>query len=225
MATVTMSAHVKYALMNKQVNLSSDSLKILLMRNGFVNSATVRGKYKNIKGYTASIPSGQAVWASSGETITRSDGGSFITDGFVIGNSITCTGAVNSANNAANIITNVTALVITCSAASYISETSSGAVVITANDELATGNGYVSNTAAVTGATLTEDAVNNRGDVVFSNVTWTATGGSIGPTPGAIIYDVTDTDNSIIAYVDFGGNLTAASGQSLIVSNFEVRLT
>lgn len=41
------------------------------------------------------------------------------------------------------------------------------------------------------------------------DLTWTATGGSIGPTSGAIIYDNTSPDKKLVCYVDFGQAETA----------------
>ena len=97
--------------------------------------------------------------------------------------------------------------------------------------ELATANGYTIKTKELTGVKVTEDTVNDYCSVVWSNVTWTATGGSIGPTPGAIIIDDTveaDGDevpaDPIIGYIDFGGNQTQADGGTATISNIEVRI-
>ena len=93
--------------------------------------------------------------------------------------------------------------------------------------ELATGYGYTRNTKTLTGVTVTEDTVNDRCSVTWSNVTWTASGGSIGPTPGAIIFDdtvTTPTADPIIGYIDFGGEQTQADGGVATISNLEVRI-
>jgi hypothetical protein len=95
--------------------------------------------------------------------------------------------------------------------------------------ELATGYGYTRNTKTLSASpTITEDTTNDRCSVVWANVTWTASGGSIGPTPGMIIFDdtvTTPTADPIIGYIDFGGEQTQADGGVATISNVEFRLT
>ena len=93
--------------------------------------------------------------------------------------------------------------------------------------ELATGYGYTQNTKTLSGVTVTEDDTDDRTEVTWSNVTWTASGGSIGPTPGAIIFDdtvTTPTADPIIGYIDFGGEQTQADGGVATISGIEFRL-
>jgi hypothetical protein len=96
--------------------------------------------------------------------------------------------------------------------------------------ELATANGYTIKTKALAGVAVTEDDTNDRCEVTWSNVTWVAAGGSIGPTPGAIIIDDTVAAagvapaDPIIGYIDFGGDQTQADGGSAIISNIAVRI-
>lgn len=94
--------------------------------------------------------------------------------------------------------------------------------------ELATGYGYTRDTKTLTGVALTEDDTNDRLSVTWSNVTWTASGGNIGPTPGAIIYDdtpTTPTANPIVGYIDFGGEQTQVDGGVATISSIEFRLS
>jgi hypothetical protein len=97
--------------------------------------------------------------------------------------------------------------------------------------ELATANGYAANTKTLAGVAVTEDDSNDRCSVTWSNVTWTASVGSIGPTPGAIIFDDTVTAGGvtvadpIIGYIDFGGDQTQAAGGTATISNVEVRIS
>jgi hypothetical protein len=94
--------------------------------------------------------------------------------------------------------------------------------------ELATGNGYTQNTLVLTGVAVTEDDTNDRCSVTWSNASWTASGGSIGPTPGAIIFDdtvTTPTADPIVGYIDFGGEQTQADGGALTLTNLELRLS
>lgn len=94
--------------------------------------------------------------------------------------------------------------------------------------ELSTGNGYTANAKVLAGVSIVEDDVNDRCSVKWSNASWTAAGGSIGPTVGAIIYDDTVTTpvaDPIIGYIDFGGEQTQADGGALTIANIEIRVT
>jgi len=97
--------------------------------------------------------------------------------------------------------------------------------------ELATANGYTAGIKALAGVAVTEDDTDDRCEVTWSNVQWTASGGAIGPTPGAIIFDdaieaagVTIAD-PVIGYIDFGGDQTQADGGTATLSNIEVRIS
>lgn len=94
--------------------------------------------------------------------------------------------------------------------------------------ELSTGNGYTADTKTLAGVAVTEDDTDDRCEITWSNVTWTASGGAIGPSPGAIIYDdtvTTPTDDPIVGYIDFGGDQTQADGGTATISNIEVRIS
>jgi hypothetical protein len=93
--------------------------------------------------------------------------------------------------------------------------------------ELGTGYGYTQNTKTLSGVTVTEDDTDDRTEITWSNVTWTASGGSIGPTPGAIIFDDSPTTpqaDPIIGYIDFGGEQTQADGGTATISSIEFRI-
>jgi len=92
------------------------------------------------------------------------------------------------------------------------------------SDELAEGNGYTSGGQALTGATVTEDDSNDRAEVSYDDVEWTASGGNIGPTPGAILYDDSLSEQPIIGYIDFGENKTAQDGAKLRIRNIRIRI-
>lgn len=94
--------------------------------------------------------------------------------------------------------------------------------------ELATGYGYTAGGATLGGVTVLEDDNNDRTSITWNNAAWTASGGSIGPTPGAIIYDDTPTTpqaKPIVGYIDFGGDQTEADGGVATVANPEVRIS
>ncbi len=96
--------------------------------------------------------------------------------------------------------------------------------------ELATANGYTVKTKALAGVAVTEDDTDDRCEITWSNSQWTASGGAIGPTPGAIIFDDTVTAGGvtiadpIIGYIDFGGDQTQADGGTLTIANIEFRI-
>lgn len=93
--------------------------------------------------------------------------------------------------------------------------------------ELSTANGYTINGNTLTGVLVTEDATDDRAEVTWNNTTWVASGGSIGPSPGAIIYDDTVASplKPVVGYIDFGGDQTQASGGTATISSIEFRLS
>ena len=110
-------------------------------------------------------------------------------------------------------------------------DTHHGWANVSAN-ELANGYGYLTPGANLANKVVAEDDTNDRANLVCNNVSWTANGGNIGPTPGAIIYDDSITATSapvniadpIIGYIDFGGNQTQADGGVFTIANIEVRI-
>lgn len=93
--------------------------------------------------------------------------------------------------------------------------------------ELATGNGYTAGGNTLSGVTVTEDDANDRTTITWGTTTWTASGGNIGPTPGAIIFDDTAASpqaDTIIGYLDFGGEQTQIDGGIASIVNITVRI-
>lgn len=93
--------------------------------------------------------------------------------------------------------------------------------------ELGPGNGYTTGGETLVLTAVTEDDIDNRTEVTWGNATWTASGGSIGPTPGAIVYDDTvaaPVAKPIVGYIDFNGNQTQADGGTATISNLEIRI-
>ena len=96
--------------------------------------------------------------------------------------------------------------------------------------ELPTANGYTVKTKVLTGVVVTEDNLNDFTSIKWSNATWVASGGGIGPSPGAIIIDNTVVAagvapaDPIIGYIDFNGDQTQADGGSATISNIGVRI-
>jgi len=92
-------------------------------------------------------------------------------------------------------------------------------------NELGTGNGYTQGTKALAGVAVTEDDLDDRCEVVWSNVTWTATGGAIGPASGAIIFDDTVANDPIVGYIDFLSDYTQPDGGTVTIIAPEIRLS
>jgi hypothetical protein len=80
--------------------------------------------------------------------------------------------------------------------------------------EISAGNGYpaggvdIQNTYSASGGTGTLAAV---------DVTFTASGGSIGPFRYAVIYDDTTATKHLMGYYDYGSSVTLAAGETFTV--------
>lgn len=127
------------------------------------------------------------------------------------------TGAIDFANDAFQII-------LMQSGFTFDKDTHHGYADVSGS-ELATANGYTVGGNTLAGVSLNEDDTDDRTEITWNNSTWTASGGPIGPTPGAIIYDDTDGSDSIVGYIDFGGDQTQADGGTATVSSIEVRVS
>ncbi len=88
------------------------------------------------------------------------------------------------------------------------------------SDELATGNGYTAGGQALTGVTVTRNNTLNSCEIRWDDATWTASGGSI-THGGAIIFDDTTTDDTIIYHIS-SGTITVGSGASYSLDNVGV---
>jgi hypothetical protein len=91
--------------------------------------------------------------------------------------------------------------------------------------ELPSANGYTAGGVALSGVTLTYNATDDRVELGFSNVTISASGGSL-VTSGAIIFDdSTDTGGSddysdvIVSYKSSEGDIVAVDGTPIVISN------
>ena len=204
----------------KQAGLdSSDSvnhdMEIILMRSGF-EFHVVNHKYRmNIKGtYTGSSNIDFVAATSTIEIDDSAD--SWIDQGFVPGNKITTD---DGSNSGPFTIVTVTSDVITVSEA--VVDSANTSATVTANDELAVGNGYTTNTDI--DFTVTEDETTNKAKIeATANIVWTASGGSIGPTPCALIIDRTHADEIIVACLEFGSERTVTTGNDFSLNNIDI---
>ena len=83
--------------------------------------------------------------------------------------------------------------------------------------EISAGNGY---SAGGTQATLgSSGQTSGTYKLVLNDVTFTASGGSIGPFRYVVLYDDTPTSpaDPLIGWYDYGTNLTVTSGNSFLV--------
>ena len=92
---------------------------------------------------------------------------------------------------------------------------------VTAN-QLPSANGYVQNDKVLENKVLTEDDVNDKGVMVCDDVKWTASGGDIGPTGAAIVYDDTTVDDTVIGCIDYGEDFTIPNGSDFGINNIEI---
>lgn len=219
--SATASIHAKYALARKMIDLSTDSIRAILMRQGFVFAKDDHATRLNLKGYLA----GTTISINASLQILDSGSG-FLTAGLVPGNKITMSGWTNGGNNTSKVILTVTVGIITVTDTSGLVQESAGNMVtIQADDELPTGNGYSQNGTLLTGQTVNEDDTNDRAEMTCNNIDFAASGGSVGPSPGSILYDDTVSEKTILGYLDFGGDQTIASGNMLRLQNVRVRIS
>lgn len=80
--------------------------------------------------------------------------------------------------------------------------------------EISAGNGYTAGGASVTISSSAQTSGTYK--AVMADVTWTASGGSIGPFRYVVLYDDTPTSpaDPLVAYWDYGSSITLASGSS-----------
>lgn len=211
METFTKSTYYIAALKTKLIDESTDTIRLLLMRTGFVFDRGKHAQLKNIRTNTGAIA---LTWAASDQSVSRASG-SFITDGFVENN--LCT-SDDTSNPGPLTIASVTALKITFNEAVV---DSSATKTLTSDDELATGHGYTQNTKGTGTVTVTQDNTYRRVDSTFPTVDFLATSDSIGPTPGPILYDV--TADVIIGFLAFSTEKTAANTEHIYIGNGTIR--
>ena len=90
--------------------------------------------------------------------------------------------------------------------------------------EQGTGYGYTAGGVTLTGVSIAQNDTDARADITWNNITWTASGGDVGPLAGVIIYDDTITGDPIVGYIDFGGSYTVADGGTATVANVKIRI-
>lgn len=85
--------------------------------------------------------------------------------------------------------------------------------------ELATGNGYTQKTKAAAGISITRNDTLYRLEITWNNPQWTASGGPIGPSPGAFLLDDTVANDPLVMYIDFGAEGSEPDGGTFTIAN------
>lgn len=88
--------------------------------------------------------------------------------------------------------------------------------------EITAENGYTAGGEDVSAAFSEADGV---ASVSGSDVTWTASGGTVGPFRYIVLYDDTNTDDALIGWWDYGSDVTLADGETFTVDFDDILLT
>jgi hypothetical protein len=93
--------------------------------------------------------------------------------------------------------------------------------------ELSAGNGYSTGGAILANIVITEDDTNDKANVAWDTVIFTASGGSIGPSPYATIYKDSGTPatSPVVGFIDFSGDKTVTDGQPFQITTPNVDIT
>lgn len=88
--------------------------------------------------------------------------------------------------------------------------------------QIAAGNGYTQDDKTLVNVPVVENDTNDRSEVSWNDVTFTATGGDFVISGAACIYDDTTTDDTIVMCIDFGADHTVVEDQSMQIQDIAV---
>lgn len=92
------------------------------------------------------------------------------------------------------------------------------------SDQISAGYGYVQDDKTLTTVTVTEDDTGDQATLTCDDVTWTASGGDIGPFGAMVLYDDDDASDGVIGCIDFGTDYTIVDGSSWSAQDVEINL-
>lgn len=198
--TAILSNHYHYQLMTKKIDFSSDVFKIILMGTEFVFDKDAHATLSDIT---------EDAWAAST---------SYSLNDVVIpttpnGHKYKCTTA-GASNSSEPTWPTASSGTVSDGTAEWTEDGE--------DDQLPSGNGYTRNDKTLSGVSVIEDDANDKGKVTWDDPTWTASGGDIGPTGAAIIYDDTTADDTVVGCIDFGTDYTIPDGSSFQLQDLEV---
>jgi hypothetical protein len=218
--TVTQGTLAAYQLGTKLIDLENDTIKVILLRSGFVFDKTKHKQLINIRTNTGAV---EFTVSDANNTFTRG-GGSFITDGFVVGNKIT-TNSAEAANQGPFLVSAVSALVLTVTTMAGGNPTltvQTATFTISSDDEIATGNGYTQftlNLGVVTGVTDTLG-----GYFTYPTITWTVSGGNLPAACAAMLIDDTVAGDTVLQCIEFGEDKTGIDGTTFDIGAGSFRI-
>lgn len=89
--------------------------------------------------------------------------------------------------------------------------------------EISAGNGYTAGGADAQGVWSESPA--GTGQLVCTDIVWTASGGTIGPFRYAVLYDDTSATKHLIGWWDYGSSITLQIGETFTVDFASTTLT
>jgi len=95
--------------------------------------------------------------------------------------------------------------------------------LVTAN-QIAAGNGYTQDDETLAGVAVDEDDTNDRSNVTWDDVSFTASGGAFPAIGSACVIDGTTSDDTVVGCIDFGADYTVADGLSFLLKDIIFRL-
>jgi len=90
--------------------------------------------------------------------------------------------------------------------------------------QIATGSGYTQDNKELENVAVTEDDVNDRAQLTCDDITFTASGGDIGPFGAMIIYDDTDANDAVVGCIDFDTDYTIVEDSSFTIEDIVINL-
>ena len=196
--TQTLSNHYHYQLMKKQIDLSADVLKLILMGPEFVFDKDAHATLADTK---------KTAWQAS-TAYAESD---IIEPTTPNGHSFKCTTAGTSGESEPGTWNTGNGETTTDNSVTWTEEKT--------DVQLPTGYGYMQDNKTLDNKVLSEDDANDRARMTCDDPSWTADGGEIGPIGSSLIIDDTTSDDTVIGCIDYGTDYTIPNGSTFVNEN------